>query len=148
MKSFVAKSPLTQTQTQSQCGLFECMQQDIEKVDDNFYNWAHVPHLRGIIIVRLLTLALKRRLLELLTIFLKLCMLRTKPNGSLGRSTTCFNYFSRLCLKKWNWRGYTESDEGTQNLTSAQPFWHSLSLQYQLWHYVKVKGIPRGESLL
>ena len=61
---------------------------------------------------------------------------------------TCFNYFSRLCLKKWNWRGYTESDEGTQNLTSAQPFWHSLSLQYQLWHYVKVKGIPRGESLL
>ena len=61
---------------------------------------------------------------------------------------TCFNYFSRLCLKKWNWRGYTESDEGTQNLTSAQPFWHSLSLQYQLWHYVKVKGIPRGESPL
>ena len=61
---------------------------------------------------------------------------------------TCFNYFSRLCLKKWNWRGYTESDEGTQNLTSAQPFWHSLSLQYQLWHYVKVKGISSLVSFL
>ena len=68
------------------------MQQDIEKVDDNFYKWAHVPYLRSIIIVRLLTLALKRRLLELLTIFLKLCMLRTKPNGSLGRSTGRANH--------------------------------------------------------